>query len=845
MGARLRVASLLPLAGLSAACPPSPETAATQMAPPPAVPHIGGGDIRISGCERIWPSEDGWSCANPDPGAVAWVRIRGDLILEVEHDEERKIVESKELAEWGRVPLPAQGRVVLRLMPEGQVATIDIQALARARPIEGCSPEATGAEWVTFARRLYRSGFRSDCANSEDWLARAEAMFEAGCRRDEAARSRLARLYRALIDGRFGAALPIAVRDEEPYVDVDADIALLRLRMMTFRENGRVDEAARLIGEIESRLPFSTDAAGVAYALNEILNVADLLDLRDRLLPLRRRLEALLHQLDTGTAALTHLNLGWSYFRQAERCREKGTCSSGAAAKRSMEHSLAAHVSGALVSQDAGEVLLNLCLVARLVGDAALYEKMWRKLVRKDAPTRNPDWLRWLSLDRASRSKARPRRLEQLAETTEVPNLALRILQELVEHADPAEAIRLLQKTESLTRRWIAAQAPSAARFDLRKRYDRTQSDLVERLVAAERIDEAFVEARRARRIVLERQLATTPLESEPSTHSCSPARLDALLRAPLPASKPSPPLVRRKFSIGTDPPSPPPSNGLLLISRGLRHRHAFLRIGNVTHHARLPIESVELHPAQIAIRRFSGALDAAAALLILTSPETARSGSFHELPDPRNPKQRLGDRLLIGHKLDVVTSTSALPQRGPAVLFVDGFSEELGRSDTHLQQVRARLGGQESVLTLRRARVAELTTLLDGAGYFHFFGHADTLRDERGLRIGPGEHLSTLDIVRGDWVAPRRAVLLGCGTGAAERLAAGAALGPAQALVLRGAEAVVATRRPIDEALAQAFSRCLYSEEPASDPLQWFARARRRCTGLASALEEFVVVVP
>lgn len=68
-----------------------------------------------------------------------------------------------------------------------------------------------------------------------------------------------------------------------------------------------------------------------------------------------------------------------------------------------------------------------------------------------------------------------------------------------------------------------------------------------------------------------------------------------------------------------------------------------------------------------------------------------------------------------------------------------------------------------------------QLETVIGGAAHFPFFGHADALRSDRGLRIGPRDHLSSLGIVSGDWVAPRRAVLLGCGTGDAQRLAADA----------------------------------------------------------------------
>ena len=112
------------------------------------------------------------------------------------------------------------------------------------------------------------------------------------------------------------------------------------------------------------------------------------------------------------------------------------------------------------------------------------------------------------------------------------------------------------------------------------------------------------------------------------------------------------------------------------------------------------------------------------------------------------------------------------------------------------------------------------LAPMIAGADLLHFAGHAEA-RGRRGWR-------SRLVLTRGaltvaDLVTlgtpPRRAVLTGCETAAAERADLSAGMGLGQSLLLSGSEEVVATTERLDSANALAFSTALYETWDPADP--------------------------
>ncbi len=114
----------------------------------------------------------------------------------------------------------------------------------------------------------------------------------------------------------------------------------------------------------------------------------------------------------------------------------------------------------------------------------------------------------------------------------------------------------------------------------------------------------------------------------------------------------------------------------------------------------------------------------------------------------------------------------------------------------------------------------------------FHFAGHGIGGDAEGGgeLRLARAGRLSAAEILVLDKV-PRFVVLSGCETAIADRGAAVEGLGLAQAFLLRGAEAVVASVDPVPEADAAALFSDFYpaSSGRAFDLAALLARGQRR----------------
>ena len=139
---------------------------------------------------------------------------------------------------------------------------------------------------------------------------------------------------------------------------------------------------------------------------------------------------------------------------------------------------------------------------------------------------------------------------------------------------------------------------------------------------------------------------------------------------------------------------------------------------------------------------------------------------------------------------------------------------------------------GEGRVVTLLRGAAAskpEVLAALRGAEMLHFAGHGVFEEDapwESGLVMEGGR------LVPGDVLAlggaPRVVVLSGCETGrAAARV--GVDMSLAYAFLAAGSEAVVATSRPVADAVGAAMSEALYRDvaAPAWDPVAALRRAQ------------------
>lgn len=829
-------------------------------APKAPVRAISASDLRLTGCRKVIADDERqWTCISPPKRkAYVWVRSRADTVLEANTGDKWQVVDDHPGMAWARVRLPPRGLLRLRLAPEDRLATICTATTAKRFVSKDCRPLEARGDPAHHARRLLAQA--RACPDLKASLgARAEALLAAACQPDEALRIRNGRLYGLVQDPeRRLEAVQLASESGASYVDVDAEAAWTRMRMLAFRDAGQVDRAAELIEPLEATLAFVTDPDGIAYALTEMLAVFDQLGIDGRARDLRARLENLLDELDPETQAFTHLQLGWSYFVEADGCRGQG-CSPSALAQDSARHSRAAVDSKLLLEGDGCEAATNLVLAVRLLDDAKGYEQASEALVGISTACRNPDWVQWLKLDQRPPGAARLSALRDLARRTEDERLAQRILFELSQEGIASHrferAIEDLRTAEGVLREWVRKQEPSAARFDLRKRYDLSQQVLVDLLVDAGRVPEAFEEARRARRNVVERTLERRAAREDRKLVFCSPKTAARLMADPWPP-KPELPLPTSSRSRSTVMDSElatvSEETALLLLWRGRTNVHAFLQRGDRTQHVEL--EKGGRAGVLRALRRFAPSLREAKALLVLATAETADCSvdtgacpqlAFHRLPHPTRDGVALGETLLVGRMLDLPPRPTSPSSSARALVFVDGFSPELERTTDHFEVTTQALKDTFQMTARRRGTAPEIASALTEVAYFHFFGHADSVDGQPSLRVGPGVHLSTLELLESTAPGPRRAALLGCGTGSARRLFAGATLGPAQALLLRGADAIIATRRPIPEHVADEFSKCLYQGSTEAEALTWFAAANQRCRHLKAATGDFFVIVP
>jgi tetratricopeptide (TPR) repeat protein len=119
----------------------------------------------------------------------------------------------------------------------------------------------------------------------------------------------------------------------------------------------------------------------------------------------------------------------------------------------------------------------------------------------------------------------------------------------------------------------------------------------------------------------------------------------------------------------------------------------------------------------------------------------------------------------------------------------------------------------------------------------FHFAGHADFVSGgwQSGLRLAGTSHLEPGDILALPRV-PRQVVLSGCETMRESADVSVASLGIAQAFLARGARSVVATTRPVPDALGVVLSRALLAPGRVSLDAQRFRDALREVRAHPSA---------
>ena len=204
------------------------------------------------------------------------------------------------------------------------------------------------------------------------------------------------------------------------------------------------------------------------------------------------------------------------------------------------------------------------------------------------------------------------------------------------------------------------------------------------------------------------------------------------------------------------------------------------------------------------------------------------QSVDVHALPLRGAP---LAAHIPVAYGLDI--GEGAAPRaRGAAVVVADptGDLPQAGREG---ERVAAHLGQGRKVTLLRGAGARKPAVLdaLRGAEIFHFAGHGVFGED---AVSGSGLLMAGARLLAGDVLAlggaPRVVVLSGCETGRApSRL--GVDMSLAYAFLASGAEAVVATSRPVADTLAAAMSDALYQgvAAPEWEPASALRQAQER----------------
>ncbi|MDI1480210.1 CHAT domain-containing protein [Polyangium sp. y55x31] len=203
----------------------------------------------------------------------------------------------------------------------------------------------------------------------------------------------------------------------------------------------------------------------------------------------------------------------------------------------------------------------------------------------------------------------------------------------------------------------------------------------------------------------------------------------------------------------------------------------------------------------------------------------------WHALPFDGAP---LIERAEVVYSMDLAPRPATPPDGGTAVVIADP-TEDLpgarGSAGAVVAALEAR--GLRVVLLLGQAATHEAVRdalELPSVRILHYAGHAtfegpDGL--EASLRLARRGRFSVADVMALARV-PEIVVLAGCDTARASEVdAAGGGLGLAQAFLLKGARAAVATPRPMGDALAEQATRLLYVEPIERDP----ARALRAVT--------------
>lgn len=231
----------------------------------------------------------------------------------------------------------------------------------------------------------------------------------------------------------------------------------------------------------------------------------------------------------------------------------------------------------------------------------------------------------------------------------------------------------------------------------------------------------------------------------------------------------------------------------------------------------------------------FAGAVAGAERVRVIAS------GALLDLPIHALPLggEPLYARVVVAHALDLPRAGAGRSSEGGALVVAP--PSNLAHAPAEVEAAVEALLGRDVALELLEGDAAvgaAVRGALVGVDLLHFVGHARDDADlawDAALELAGGSSLTVGDLLALPGPAPTQVILAGCRTGLADPQAAAGGMSLAHALLVAGAEVVVATSTDVDDAAALAVTASLYraldelaEESSAPDPVVALARALR-----------------
>lgn len=373
---------------------------------------------------------------------------------------------------------------------------------------------------------------------------------------------------------------------------------------------------------------------------------------------------------------------------------------------------------------------------------------------------------------------------------------------------DPHAAIAAYRRADELHAGLLAAIAVDAGRERFAAEQDRGAQRLVRLLLREDRADEALCAARLARIAAFRGLAAVHAAPAGLADYRERQARLAAEVEASWDLSLAAGEAARARLRAErraldqvlddrvaeVQPAAPscaelrPPGPGeLLLVYFPLGDEiAAFARDEAAATSAVLPA-SADPHAL---LAPFAGALARAQRVRLITSGQVGAAALPDALPG-----------LPVVHALDLPRRPARAPTLRRAVQLAP--PSNLAGATSELTAVASALAAAGATLERLHGDEPDLLARLSGADLLHYVGHARGDGWAGALALGGERSLGVGDLL--SVAAPRLAVLGGCETGLLDPRAHAGGMSVAHALLLAGADAVIATDAEVDDAVASA----------------------------------------